>query len=235
MCPIPDLGFEQRGLKKTDFWTHWKIIDPGLIRVNFENFGLWDHARVKTGNIADSGSIRVNFENFGLWGHARVKTENIHDPGPIRVNFENFWQWGLARVKAENIYIQDELPIHKSAFERNEQALQRAHNRKKNDEKQKAYYNSSARELPELQPGEHIAMYNPNKKIWDTYGKITKLINKRRYEIKLNNGAILQRNRKYLRTRHPASTLEHRKPDNNITIRKSIRDKKPTKRLIEND
>ena len=131
MCPIPDLGFEQRGLKKTDFWTHWKIIDPGLIRVNFENFGLWDHARVKTGNIADSGSIRVNFENFGLWGHARVKTENIHDPGPIRVNFENFWQWGLARVKAENIYIQDELPIHKSAFERNEQALQRAHNRKK--------------------------------------------------------------------------------------------------------
>ena len=131
--------------------------------------------------------------------------------------------------------IQDELPIHKSAFERNEQALQRAHNQKKNDEKQKAYYNSSARELPELQPGEHIAMYNPNKKIWDTYGKITKLINKRRYEIKLNNGAILQRNRKYLRTRHPASTLEHRKPDNNITIRKSIRDKKPTKRLIEND
>ena len=128
------------------------------------------------------------------------------------------------------------MPMHKKSFNQgtNEKAERKAND---HDYKAKAYYNRSAKELPGLKPGEHIALYNQSSSKWDTHGTILQRISKRRYTIKLESGSILQRNRKYLRPRNPLSITrnESREMTNNpIDLRRSTRTKKAPNRLIEN-
>ena len=132
--------------------------------------------------------------------------------------------------------IQDRMPMHKKSFNQgtNEKAERKAND---HDYKAKAYYNRSAKELPGLKPGEHIALYNQSSSKWDTHGTILQRISKHRYTIKLESGSILQRNRKYLRPRNPLSVTRNEPREilrNTTDLRRSTRTKEESNRLIEN-
>ena len=132
--------------------------------------------------------------------------------------------------------IQDRMPMHKKSFNQgtNEKAERKAND---HDYKAKAYYNRSAKELPGLKPGEHIALYNQSSSKWDTHGTILQRISKHRYAIKLESGSILQRNRKYLRPRNPLSVTRNEPKEilrNTMDLRRSTRTKEESNRLTEN-
>ena len=72
-----------------------------------------------------------------------------------------------------------------------------------------AYYNLHAHNLPDIHVGSHVAVQNPQSRLWDIYGIVTEIGPHRRYYIKTTGGRVLVRNRRFLRRRVPASHLTH--------------------------
>ena len=153
--------------------------------------------------------------------------------------------------------IQDDLPIHRTAFlKKHQKAFERATEKaQRHDEKQAERFNQHARELPDLHIGQPVAIYDGITSTWKIYGTIVECQAKRRYKVKTTAGTILCRNRKFLRVRHPFSV--NRGEDNpapaagppppappaaapaqgaaaqNETPRRSSRARKKPQRLIE--
>lgn len=70
---------------------------------------------------------------------------------------------------------------------------------KRKQERQCAYYNRSARDLDKLKPGDcvRIQPFEPHTQ-W-RLGTVQKIVDARSYDIKLQSGGVLRRNRKHLR------------------------------------
>ena len=66
-------------------------------------------------------------------------------------------------------------------------------------------YNRNAHDPSALQVGNHVAIQNPDTKMWDIYGVITAIGPFRRYYVKTQSGRVLVRNRRFLRKRSPLS------------------------------
>ena len=110
--------------------------------------------------------------------------------------------------------IQDDMPIHRRAFnQKNQQAFKHTEERnRRNIEKQADYYNVHAKELHPLRIGKPVAVYNPATQLWNTYGNVVERTGDRRYRIKTLAGTILCRNRRFLRERHPYSVYGRQGP-----------------------
>ena len=97
------------------------------------------------------------------------------------------------------------VPIHHSAFrQENQVEIQNAHEkRRRNEEKATALYNSTARDLKDFILGDEVRIQDPVSKEWNKTGEIVKAgIKNRSYHVKLNNGKLLWRNRRFLRKFH---------------------------------
>ena len=68
-----------------------------------------------------------------------------------------------------------------------------------------SYYNYRTKALPELRVGSHVAVQDPHSKLWNLYGVVVDIGPYRRYFVKMTNGHILTRNRRFLRRRIPLS------------------------------
>ena len=140
--------------------------------------------------------------------------------------------------------VQDILPAHRRSFlpqwqKTSQETTQLAEDVLKSSA---AYYNSHAHDLPDIHVGSHVAVQNPQSKLWDIYGIVTEIGPHRRYYIKTTGGRVLVRNRRFLRRRVPISVPNrldpHRSTDSitsgtSQTQRRSTRDKRPPRRLIE--
>ena len=104
-----------------------------------------------------------------------------------------------------------------------------------------AFYNRHAHTLSDINVGSHVAIQNPQTKNWDIYGIVTEISPQQRYYIRTKGGRVLVRNRRFLRRRVQTSIpIDRLQPDPNQPLtqqppplRKSSRDKRPTRRLIE--
>ena len=68
-----------------------------------------------------------------------------------------------------------------------------------NQEKTIEWYNSRARELPPLQIGQRVRLQDPVAKDWQNTGIIISVGRRRDYRVKLPNGKIYWRNRRFIR------------------------------------
>ena len=140
--------------------------------------------------------------------------------------------------------VQDILPAHRRSFLPQwqlppQEAIQQAEDTSKLSA---AYYNLHAHTLPDIHVGSHVAVQNPQSRLWDIYGIVTEIGPHHRYYIKTTGGRVLIRNRRFLRRRVPASLSKEPEcptPTDPISTgaphipRRSTRDKRPTRRLIE--
>ena len=140
--------------------------------------------------------------------------------------------------------VQDILPAHRRSFlpqwqRPAQEATQQAEDTTKSSA---AYYNLYTHNLPDIHVGSHVAVQNPQSRLWDIYGIVTEIGPHRRYYIKTTSGRVLVRNRRFLRRRVTTSVpngLGPCKPMDSTTSgafhtqRRSTRDKRPTRRLIE--
>ena len=80
--------------------------------------------------------------------------------------------------------------------------VEKARGRKKLlDQKQKARYDSSAKDLKPFEPGTLVWIQNADTGKWDDMGKIMCQVRKRTYKLELDNGRTTHRNRKRIRRR----------------------------------
>ena len=140
--------------------------------------------------------------------------------------------------------VQDILPAHRRSFLPQwqrplQEIVQQAED---TSQSSAAYYNLHAHNLPDIRVGSHVAVQNPQSRLWDIYGIVTEIGPHHRYYVKTAGGRVLIRNRRFLRRRVSASLfnkLEHHTSTDPISIeapripRRSTRDKRPTRRLIE--
>jgi len=139
--------------------------------------------------------------------------------------------------------VQDILPAHHRAFlpEWQRPMVTAEEQRQDHLTSSAAFYNQHAHPLPDITIGSHVAIQNPQTKVWDIYGIVTDINPQRRYYIKTKSGRVLVRNRRFLRRRLPTSI-----PDNTLSssdtsppipqpppLRRSCRTVNPPRRLIE--
>ena len=139
--------------------------------------------------------------------------------------------------------VQDTLPAHHRSFLPEWQRPIATAEQQRQDTLQSsaAFYNSHAHTLSDINVGSHVAIQNPQTKIWDIYGTVTEISPQRRYYIKTKGGRVLVRNRRFLRRRVPTSIPtdisqagSNQPPtQQSSTLRRSSRDKRSTRRLIE--
>ena len=138
--------------------------------------------------------------------------------------------------------VQDILPAHRRSF-----APEWQHSTKEAEQQTDVtlqssakFYNTHAHTLSDIHVGSHVAIQNPRSKLWDIYGVVIEIMSHRRYYIKTQGGRVLVRNRRFLRRRVPTSIpmtthqpeVIHHDPTQD-PVRRSIRIKHPTRRLIE--
>lgn len=77
-----------------------------------------------------------------------------------------------------------------------------------NQQRQCAYYNRSARDLDALRPGDTVRVqtFEPHTK-WKL-GKVKRPVDARSYEVEMDSGAVLRRNRRHLRRAHVVPQTE---------------------------
>ena len=113
---------------------------------------------------------------------------------------------------AQKLYgqqIQDTLPTHRLAF----QPSQLEHSSElAADNNNQQYHNQKAHPLPEINIGTNVAIQNPSTKQWDTYGIIMQIGPYRQYHVKLTNGRVLIRNRRFIRRHIPVTPLAPSEP-----------------------
>ena len=100
--------------------------------------------------------------------------------------------------------VQDLLPAHRRAFDtawqpptQSAEAVAEARS-----EYAQTYYNASAQSLPVLSVGSEVAVQDPTTKLWSHHGTICDIGPHRRYFIRMANGKVMTRNRRFLRLRY---------------------------------
>ena len=94
--------------------------------------------------------------------------------------------------------------------------------------------------LPEITVGTQVAVQNRETKLFDIYGVVVDVDQFRKYSVKIANGRILIRNRKFIRKRVPNSLLSqsdnNQSSENNpIAYLRPHRNLNRPRRLIEED
>ena len=100
--------------------------------------------------------------------------------------------------------IQDTLPAHHFVFNQPSQKCSKDTFDDTSTSSNQQYYNRRAHPLPEIHIGTNVAIQNPLTKQWDIYGVVTHIGPYRQYHVKLINGRVLVRNRRFIRCRVPA-------------------------------
>ena len=107
--------------------------------------------------------------------------------------------------------------------------------------RQKLYYNRSAKDLPNLHPGDIVSVRDPIRNEWNNQGVVTNMVEPRSYNVQTESGALLRRNRTDIRTSptvtsptvsEQSSTQVHA-PEETVVPRRSPRERCMPKRLIE--
>ena len=100
------------------------------------------------------------------------------------------------------------VPAHQKSFDVKWHKTQEQYNQKVFQDKKKIeeVYNQSATQLSTLVIGNEVRIQNIKFKLWDTFGIVVGVGRHRDYLIKLPNGKILWRNRRYLRKRLETAT-----------------------------
>ena len=103
--------------------------------------------------------------------------------------------------------VQDILPAHRQSFLQQwqlppQEAIQQVEDTFKLSA---AYYNVHAHTWPDIHVGSHVAVQNPQSRLWDIYGIVTEIGPHCRNYIKTTGGRVLIHNRHFLCCRVPAS------------------------------
>ena len=150
------------------------------------------------------------------------------------------------------------VPAHRSSFQPRWTTAIEARNRQAEiDEKTKQYHDEGAHPLKPIHIGESVRIQNPVSSLWDRVGTVVSIGHHRDYRIKLAGGAVMWRNRRFLRLIHPPpgpcppaipasandqepmsqpnAELEQAPtpPHDGPTPRQGTRQRNPRKRLIE--
>ena len=138
--------------------------------------------------------------------------------------------------------IQDNMPIHRKAFDKlNPQGMEDAQKKAdKNKSSQKRYYDQHVKTLDELDIGQSVAVYNNASNRWDILAVVMEKVKERRYMVKTSAGKVLTRNRKFLRKRKQNMPDEiheeiEQSSEDVPEYRKSTRQGTKTKRLVEDE
>lgn len=78
-----------------------------------------------------------------------------------------------------------------------EKAATRLHQRQSY---QKSHYDQHTRELPEIQEGQHVCVYDPDSSKWSPAVVTQRCVEPRSYAVQTPSGKSLRRNRRHLRT-----------------------------------
>ena len=137
--------------------------------------------------------------------------------------------------------VQDILPAHHRSFlPKWQRPISTAYQQRQDTlQSSAAYYDSHAHPLSDIKIGSHVAIQNSQTKAWDICGVVTEVSPEGRYYVKTQGGRVLVRNRHFLRRRTPTSIPNHTSGCSQPHTpqppppQRSSRDKKPTRRLIE--
>ena len=69
--------------------------------------------------------------------------------------------------------------------------------------KMKKLYDRKTRPLQPFPIGTSVRIQDPSTKRWDKHGDVIEVGKRRDYRVKLPNGSVLWRNRRFLRRKHP--------------------------------
>ena len=116
------------------------------------------------------------------------------------------------------------LPAHRSIFfPSNARQIEEDEFRKTAEEgkmKMKRLYDRKARPLQPFSTGTSVRIQDPSTKRWDRHGDVIEVGKRRDYRVKLPNGSVLWRNRRFLRRKHPHGPEETEQPENEQPARK---------------
>lgn len=97
------------------------------------------------------------------------------------------------------------VPAHRSSFQPRWTTAMEARNRQVEiDSKTRVYHDESALPLKPIRIGESVRIQNPVSHLWDRVGTVVSVGRYRDYRIKLGGGAVMWRNRRFLRILHPS-------------------------------
>lgn len=100
--------------------------------------------------------------------------------------------------------VQDMVPAHRRSFDKAWQPSTATSESiaEANQTKVQEYYNAGAHALQPLSVGDQVAVQDPVSNRWSHYGVICEVSPHRRYYIRMANGKIMTRNRRFLRRRY---------------------------------
>jgi len=99
------------------------------------------------------------------------------------------------------IMLRSQVPTHDKVFAKETQIPQTQHDAKKNEAKTRAMvrYDVSSKTLPPLEMGDAVLVQDHKNRQWERKGKIVCAGKNRAYKIKMSNGRLWWRNRKFLK------------------------------------
>ena len=97
--------------------------------------------------------------------------------------------------------VRTRLPMLKSAFRtiRDEEVEKAVRDKENEFKKQEARFNRNARDLPELQIGQLVRIYNFRTKQWDTRATVINKDKNRSYQVRTETSSVLWRNRRFVK------------------------------------
>ena len=131
---------------------------------------------------------------------------------------------GYPQPKLYGHPVQDSLPAQRRSFLQEWQRKAEVSERQVEATQQSSakYYNQHAHPLTEIGIGSNVAIQNPRKNLWDTYGIITAISPNRKYSIKISSGRVFPQNLRFLRRRVPMSMPTCMSP--HLLVDKTARD-----------
>ena len=100
--------------------------------------------------------------------------------------------------------LQDTLPAHRRSFAPEWQRSTEEESAEKaemTEEQSRQYYDQKAHDLKNIDVGSHVAVQNPETKLWDIYGIVSEIGPHRKYYVRTQRGRVLTRNRRFIRKR----------------------------------
>ena len=97
--------------------------------------------------------------------------------------------------------VRTRLPMLKAGFRtiRDDEIEKAVKNREEAFKKQEARFNRDARDLPELQVGQLVRIFNFRTRLWDTKAVIINKDRNRSYQVRTETSSILWRNRRFVK------------------------------------
>ena len=193
----------------------WSVVGPQLVSQNFEIFlrewGVEHRVSSPTypqSNGKAEAAVMSMKRLIGLSTKQRGLNEDKLARALLQYRNTPCVKDGLS--PAQKLYghpVQDTIPVHYKAFapEWQKKMKEADTRRSMSMENSKRAYNKHATLLAEIAIGCHVAVQDKNTKRFDIYGIVGSIENFRKYVVKTTSRRLLVRNRKFIRTRVPAS------------------------------